>query len=1449
MSGTNRDDFTAKTKSIMAMRVSYLCSKPDCRKVTIGANSGTDGTISIGVAAHIKAAAPGGKRYDPSMTSEQRKDISNGVWLCWNDSKLIDSDESFYTVEKLNLWKKQAEESSFLALASGRINSPEMTPLDSEELKYLFSLFLGSCKADVDSFRGTSIWTVHAIPLNLKLVNGEQKQELSPSGLASSTGAFSELGLIASPGTGKTTTLLQIVDAMISERVCAPIFISLNDWSTSPDTIFQSILRRISFKKVKEEHLNLLAENGRIALALDGWNELDDTSKKRLRTEIRFLRRNFPDLRIIISSRTGEPEFPIHGPIIEIGSLDEEQQIAIASAVRPEDGAKIVEHARQTPGLRDLVRIPLYLTTLLSQATGGALPKTKEEILRLFVESAEREPEKNASLKRTMQGHHRDYLEAVAKELTELRVTALSDAKARATVSLVQERLKNENQIAQLVQPLDIIGDLVNAHLLVRSGSGALSFQHQQFQEWFASFYVEKFAGTFVSGNLDAKKIIRENILDVVFWEEAILFACERLSERDMAGAKTIASLVTEALGIDPMLSAEMIFRSSETAWEQMKTEVISFAKAWHSIGKVDRAFRFMVATGRKEFSEQVWPLIANSDSQVYLNALRSTYPFRPTVLGAEIPKRLETLSEEVRANIISEIAMNSRMDGIDLATGLAVADPSGHVKVTVIESLLFRHAHRLVGQVLNKSPDQVWSQLAETWHSDEFLDPNVAARIETEAAKIAEKNPDPIRGLNRFLNASMRDPKNDGQVQALVEKIDFSDKNNQNAQWLVARVSQLYPDAVAAAMISNLELGKAVPHLADELLFRSQIVVDDGAVVDRAVKGTTDMNNAIAAVVGPKTISLIIEELLQVQRKMKQLGKYDEALSDHYRRLVNRISMTKVDAFVHALISRPSAKEPSEIAVLAELVARHGRRDQSGLKKFATKDGDPLAVLLDGWAKILLGSPIATRAEFATIAEAAEWIGSKELVPALLGLLSEDLKRRKQGLEELRKAQQEGRKYETDAQTSWAEQYRRAFGAIGGDQTVEAMRTYLRSEDFGREAAIVLKMIWKNSLPMRDGSEIFKPSPDFSVVPEAYAKRNAGEGLESHPFFLNILDAIKGLIREGSNEQDHRLAIKLATVAFSMPYDNCDETIDDLLRVSLPTGEKLDFLTTLVLSGKTLSSALVLSEVDKFLEEAKTRTWMTEGNSWRLKQWLQLLAFTEKPSEILSVLNRVDNFEKTPWNLREVLFALRYSQSMEAEFVLEEFVKLDARMLQEYDWSLALLRRGTLSAAKILLDQICLTDVSGDGSGLVKTLSGLIRSQEGFRQHVYERYEKIESGAAKSLLEHSIADVADKDGVLLLVRVAASGKRPFGMIAWAIQEFLTNISSTRMKADGEHIGNLRKELFALFAEGTPDESQLAKKSLIHIDDVLDEYGPFEIMFRHPDISTEIPWPQVNVPT
>ncbi|MFJ4257502.1 hypothetical protein ACIP01_11240 [Pseudomonas monteilii] len=109
-----RHDFTKPTIQRLRDRAGNVCSFPECHVHTHGSafpggKVNSEKSIGIGIACHIKAAAPGGPRYDVKQTKDERRHIDNGIWMCQTHSKLVDADDSAYSVETLVEWKQKAE--------------------------------------------------------------------------------------------------------------------------------------------------------------------------------------------------------------------------------------------------------------------------------------------------------------------------------------------------------------------------------------------------------------------------------------------------------------------------------------------------------------------------------------------------------------------------------------------------------------------------------------------------------------------------------------------------------------------------------------------------------------------------------------------------------------------------------------------------------------------------------------------------------------------------------------------------------------------------------------------------------------------------------------------------------------------------------------------------------------------------------------------------------------------------------------------------------------------------------------------------------------------------------------------------------------------------------------------------------------------------------------------
>ena len=274
---------------------------------------------------------------------------------------------------------------------------------------------------------------------------------------------------------------------------------------------------------------------------------------------------------LVSSSARRRQALPAAGPVVTIEALSEEQQLELARAARGEEGVELVDRAWRTPGVRELVGIPLYLKALLALPAGAPFPETKEAVLGMFVQENERAPARVERLERDTLRKHRKLLVGLAEEANRAGRRRCWRRRPIGSFHRIMRQLAEDGQIGAPPHPQVVIAGLVGAHLLVRGvgAEGTITFQHQLFQEWYARAEVEALMRQAARGDAGPRRRLREDILNWPSWEESVLFACERLSRQNGAGAAAVAGAIEETLGIDPILAAEMIYRSAEATWLQ----------------------------------------------------------------------------------------------------------------------------------------------------------------------------------------------------------------------------------------------------------------------------------------------------------------------------------------------------------------------------------------------------------------------------------------------------------------------------------------------------------------------------------------------------------------------------------------------------------------------------------------------------------------------------------------------------------------------------------------------------------------------------------------------------------------------------------------------------------------------------------------------------------------
>lgn len=1441
----NRDEFSPATKRAIERQARGHCSNPVCRRLTHAATSDGAGEINIGQASHICAAAPGGPRYDAQMTSEERAAADNGIWLCDVHGRAVDAKDSKFTVEELRSWKRQTNEDSWRSLMHNVPYGPGMQAFTPDELGRRLR---AAASADLAVFRRTPKWPGTNVTLTLTLKVKHVDKALSTRALANAVTTLDDLILVAAPGMGKTTTLFQVADGLIEIGNGTPLILALGDWATEGGALLGSILKRPAFNGISEQDFRTVATKPGVVLLLDGWNELDAAARERARVQITALKAELPELGLFISTRNQALDIPFGGTRVDLLPLDDEQQMEIARGMRGEVGAQLVDQAWRTAGVRELVTIPLYLTALLSLPEGAPFPTTKEEVLRRFIAAHEQEARRAAALHAVASGFQQDYLDGLAVFATTTANTAITDSNARKAVAETAQVLMADGQITITTQPDTLLDTLVSNHVLTRSGdTPGYSFQHQQFQEWYASHYVERLMLQAVSDPA-AREKLKVDVLDQRPWEEAVLFAIERSARGDAAHKAACSAAICAAFEVDPVLAGEMIFRATDEVWAPISTQMRSLAEQWHAPGKVDRAVRFMIASGRPEFADLLWPLISHANTQVHLPALRAAKRFRPAVLGNDPPARIAALPPEIRKNVLHEIASHGGIDGLDLATAIAKTDSDPDVKATVVDALSFRRADRHVADLLADAGDATYDILAEKGHLDDIA----VDAVQQELRRARERRK--VAGISHFqrlrtlVHAPVEDDHNT-EITEIVAEMEI-DRKRDGEMHLLYEARKRYPEALADGLLRRVREHRELFYGADDILAAAGFALEDDVLLGIALEETSRHDNraeAAASVLGQTAVGRLIDAYLAAGKVVRDAsGNYDQAAGDRYHCLRDRIGHTPGASLVAAVQARAADANNEEIVELAKLFSRETYGAEERARPFNEEGLAAIGVLARQWAERMLAAGDENRWRLATIATMMCHAPSVEHLPLLRRMLDDNLRRYRAFRQKATVSGWKDRDAVREAQHPHVHEYQRAFLAINAPETAALMREYLTDEHFGELAARALAVQWFEANEPKDDKK-FRSGQDFSRVEERREARAADPAATSAEAEA-IFGAIETLIVVGSSDAQVKLAVALGIVGARLPHGQRDATIQKLISLA-PRQARAALLSSLVLSGEDIDIKLVANGIAETFEAAKKETWiLTQSDAYQLRDWLRLLPFATPVTDLPAIVRGMPDAQRHPRMLEEMVRGLSSSCSDDAEDVTFTLAEEDPRLYQNHHWRETTLRFGTISAARRLVDLTvggALDGKSYDGWRWQRELGGLISEFSEVRAYVYDLLKDGPATKQLALLASAVAEDPGTDGVLMLIDFEMKTGRSF-MTRQAIQSAVTEHVPAENWEGAYNVvpvpaAELRRKLLAMTSSGAKDDP--AARCLNLIDKLRDEYGAPESEPRHPDLATGRPWP------
>ena len=1310
--------------------------------------------------------------------------------------------------------------------------------------------------------------------------------------------------LEADPGAGKTTTLFQISKALLDKNEeIFPVFISLSNWLKSM-SFFEYITQQDAFseQQLDPDGIRTLARYGHLVLVIDGWNELLGDDLKVARTNIRNFQIDYPSVGILIATRfTSLPPTLNMRLNIVLNRLDNQKRRDIIYNVLGGDTDTFVAEIRSKDLLIEITQIPFYLDILIKvYQNDGSLPETKEEVLHKFVYARD---DKEVFTEELHNCHHH-YMIALSVEMLKAGATTLEETHARRVISQESKCLKDTGRIETPSEPSEILLLLTKHHLLIyRKDGNQWQFQHQQFQEWYASRYVEDVIIGVDKGETTDHKELSDPILNIPLWEESLLFAVERLSQQE-EHRDALSKVVINALKIDPLLSAEIIYRVDDIVWSHVKELVIGYIERWHTEGKVDRALAFMIASNKPEFSDQIWPLIAHEDQQIRLGALRSFHPFRVSCLGEELPKKLKTYPEDIRKDILLEIAYYGGIEGLEIATDIAVNDPSSTVRIGVLDAV-YHYSERHTQQLLENASPEVCTAFFRRITPYEIEDDDIREQIINDTRKELDTSSryiDRLRVLLRLWGFG------DTSVKEEIFEALANLESGQDDQWyvfrLIEQVSKIDAQRTASVFINDLIEGKHLPSGYEQFIIHAK-KEDRRRLADFIIKdkGHSSYQSKFAKVLEKDEAMLLLNKLIELSNEiatlkpkvLKELNdrKYNLEMSvrgipeSHLveamvelQELSNQhgnsfIPLSRVSRFlsniydnIYSLINgSKKASEQSfstllEVHHIAELTrilawpeSKQGDQPNSHNLMLSDDLSTSFRAVLKNWSVKLIESSNGNRHSLVEIAMVLGRIGNEKDLELINELLKYDQEYRANLLREWeRRGRPEPRP--SDLYTSYNNLYRRAFEAMPHRCVVDIVAPYLNNSDFYKEAAYIIRHAWFLEHGLLSRNKYWSPGLDFSNTAENAKKLENQERPELHPYSALILDRIEELLPSQEDDKVRGMIFELAGAVADTEYGNRIAVLEKV--ISLKGYGKYACIVKLLQRGERISSSVIKPCYEQALQEWKDQHWEQDNEWFRVGQWLELLALSDNPIEVVDLVKDLPDRVKLQRGLVGLLMALQNSPSNDAENTLIALAEAIPSLQADIEWFRAICHQGSEASHEflysILWDPIKTKGLTSSGHSdevFADTMAKMLRNNPKIKKDFIERLSTSLAHAMAEVLGYIIQQLIDDEEIMSASLMLLRNKKsmPYSL-KQAIENHVTRKEPANEEGQGSYIYHvvpssafkLRRQLLEK-SVNDQERNEAAKDVLEWIDELRDEYGRPDDEPRHPCLESGIPWP------
>ena len=766
--------------------------------------------------------------------------------------------------------------------------------------------------------------------------------------------------LVGQPGAGKTIALVHLVENILDQNdELVPVLLSYPEFVSAGCGMLEFVSTRSGYASLSKDEIQHLGSLKRLVFLIDGWNEVNGRDGQVGSSALSSILSQFDGNGFVFSTRAGaEPPGLTDSIVLTVAPITVGQRTEIINrTVGPESGVEsyIYDH----PEIDRITRNPFFLSCLVSSGEAALTATTKEGVMSGVVGGYEDAPQHRQALFAVpMRANHRAYLTSLAFAMMDEGSVLFSLTQAYKCIQNVSQRLADEDILQNRPEPQDILDVLIGHHLLVLEGDN-VGFVHQLIQEWFASHRVqEEYQAAFSSG-VELFESGRVRYVDIPFWEETLLFATERLSQRGEQDLSLLAQLVKDSLRVDPRFTAEIVYRGGDKLWPQVRKDFITTVTGWHEEGKVDRAFSAMIATGNGKFADTIWPFLENDDSQVHLKAYRASDPFRISCLGEGWRQRFDLMSEELRKTFVYEVLQYGNAEGHFIAKNIGLSDPSMKVRVAAAVGLSWCGQEHAVEQVLEEAPSEFWPVYADHHNALDTVTSTYQEKLWDEIIQTVEN----LSGAKKYSVLLGLDTAGcDSAAGMIVDEVVSGNLDHKatNVAEIVNKALLLDPQKVQRAIAGHvLEGGTLPPGINLEISDGFQDKLRD--LVKLAIANESE-SHKWASIVGPwlpeAEVSQLLSRYLKHFEKHWADGARPEETERHVHWGLERLLLnTSLDHLCAAAIDSSWNQNESTIGLVSSLLNRNGREENYRGGRFVLPAGTlaSLQTRVEEWIEVVL--------------------------------------------------------------------------------------------------------------------------------------------------------------------------------------------------------------------------------------------------------------------------------------------------------------------------------------------------------------------------------------------------------------------------------------------------------------------------------------------------------------